>query len=62
VPQPPVGRVQDQGAYGASLDIPDPDGTVLRFLANNPFGPGTFLGVEFTADGTPQVYQTSRFQ
>ncbi len=54
--------VQDRSAYGASLDIPDPDGTVLRFLANNPFNPGTFLGVEFTADGTPQIYQTPRFQ
>jgi hypothetical protein len=27
--------VQDRGAYGASLDVADPDGTVLRFLANN---------------------------
>jgi len=54
--------VQDRGAHGAGLDIPDPDGTVLRFLANNPFSPGTFLGVEFTADGTPQVYQTPRFE
>jgi catechol 2,3-dioxygenase-like lactoylglutathione lyase family enzyme len=53
--------VHDRGAYGANLDIPDPDGTVLRFLANNPLNPGTFHGVEFAADGTPEIYHTRRF-
>ena len=54
--------VQDRGAHGTRLDIPDPDGTVLRLLANHPFSPDIFLGVGLTADGTRQIYQASRFQ
>jgi catechol 2,3-dioxygenase-like lactoylglutathione lyase family enzyme len=54
------GGVQDRGDYGASLDIPDPDGTVLRFLANNPFHAGRFIGVDFGADGQPTLYPTPR--
>jgi catechol 2,3-dioxygenase-like lactoylglutathione lyase family enzyme len=52
--------VQDRGDYGASLDIPDPDGTVLRFLANNPISEGRFLGVDIDADGQPTVYAAPR--
>jgi catechol 2,3-dioxygenase-like lactoylglutathione lyase family enzyme len=54
------GGVQDRGRYGASLDIPDPDGTVLRFLANNPINEGHFLGVDVDRDGQPTVYATSK--
>lgn len=52
--------VQDRGQYGASLDVPDPDGAVLRFLANNIFNPGRFFGIEFGSDGTPTLYDTPR--
>lgn len=48
--------VQDRGEYGALLDIPDPDGTVLRFLANNPITEGRFLGIDIDAGGQPSVY------
>jgi hypothetical protein len=54
------GDLQDRGAYGASLDIPDPDGTVLRFLANNPINEGRFLGVDIDDDGQPVLYTTPK--
>ncbi|MEV2268189.1 VOC family protein [Nonomuraea africana] len=50
------GGVQDRGEYGANLDIPDPDGTVLRFLAGNVIGPGAFLGVDLDGEGRPSIY------
>jgi catechol 2,3-dioxygenase-like lactoylglutathione lyase family enzyme len=52
--------IQDRGEYGASLDIPDPDGTVLRLLANNPIREGRFLGVDIDASGQPTVYVAPR--
>lgn len=52
--------VQDRGTYGASLDIADPDGTVLRFLANNPINAGRFLGVDFDDKGRPSLYTTPK--
>jgi catechol 2,3-dioxygenase-like lactoylglutathione lyase family enzyme len=52
--------VQDRGPYGASLDIADPDGTVLRFLANNPINPAHFLGVDFDENGQPTLYNTPK--
>ena len=54
------GGVQDRGTYGASLDIADPDGTVLRFLANNPINEGSFVGVDFDNAGQPSIYTTPR--
>lgn len=54
------GGVRDRGAYGASLDITDPDGTVLRFLANNPIHEGNFLGVDFDNNGQPSIYATPK--
>ncbi|MGI5282392.1 VOC family protein [Nonomuraea polychroma] len=54
------GGVQDRGEYGASLDIADPDGTVLRFLANNVIGPGSFFGVDVDAEGRPSLYGQPR--
>ena len=52
--------VHDRGEWGAGLDIPDPDGTVLRFLANNPFTADRFIGVEAGPDGEPMFYETPR--
>ena len=38
---------------GVQLDVPDPDGTVIRFLS--PFGDHPpFLGLEFHRDGRPR--------
>jgi hypothetical protein len=36
--------VHGRGDWGAYLDIPDPDGTVVRILANNPISGDRFLG------------------
>jgi catechol 2,3-dioxygenase-like lactoylglutathione lyase family enzyme len=52
--------VQNRGEYGASLDIPDPDGTVLRFLADNPISEGRFIGVDIGVDGQPSLYATPK--
>jgi catechol 2,3-dioxygenase-like lactoylglutathione lyase family enzyme len=44
---------------GVQLDVPDPDGTVIRFLS--PFGDHPpFLGVEFHPDGPPTYYDIPR--
>ncbi|MEV6278014.1 VOC family protein [Nocardia sp. NPDC051832] len=51
-------EVTDRGAYGAFLDIIDPDGTVIRFLANNPIQPGRFVGVDSGPDGDFTLYDT----
>ena len=42
------GDVHDRGEFGIALDVADPDGTVLRFVAGPHTGsPGSFAGVEF---------------
>jgi catechol 2,3-dioxygenase-like lactoylglutathione lyase family enzyme len=44
---------------GVQLDVPDPDGTVIRFLS--PFGDHpSFLGLEFHPDGPPTSYDRPR--
>ncbi|WP_269459044.1 VOC family protein [Micromonospora inositola] len=44
---------------GVQLDVPDPDGTIIRLLS--PFGEHPpFMGVEFPADGSPTFYDTPR--
>jgi len=49
-------EVSDRGEHGAYLDVADPDGTVLRFLANNPMRTGRFLGVDFDGQGGASFY------
>lgn len=54
------GGLHDRGPDGTQLDVPDPDGTVIRFLS--PFaedGPA-FAGVEFHDDGAVSFYETPR--
>jgi hypothetical protein len=46
--------------YGAGLDIPDPDGTLVRIIWHGPQGPSGFLGVALDADGRPEPYCQSR--
>ena len=53
--------VLDRGEYGANVDVPDPDGTVVRFIANNPIGPGRFVGVEFAENQQFSLYDKPRF-
>ncbi|MEV0059319.1 VOC family protein [Nocardia sp. NPDC050718] len=51
-----ISGVGDRGEYGAALDVIDPDGHVVRFLANNPFRADRFLGVDFDGAGGFTVY------
>jgi catechol 2,3-dioxygenase-like lactoylglutathione lyase family enzyme len=53
--------VRDNGPFGSNLDVPDPDGTVLRFLWEAPDAPTTFVGIEFDANGKPSTYDKPRF-
>ncbi|WP_196054743.1 VOC family protein [Nocardia aurantiaca] len=52
------GEVFDRGEYGAALDLVDPDDTVVRLLANNPFDATRFLGVDIDGKGGFSVYDT----
>jgi catechol 2,3-dioxygenase-like lactoylglutathione lyase family enzyme len=56
------GGVQDRGEWGANLDVTDPDGTVLRFLAGNVLEPGTFHGFDFHSDGTIALHPGPRLE
>ena len=54
--------IQDRGEFGIAMDVPDPDGTVLRFVAGPHTGPaGTFFGLEFGA-GAPTRYDQPRLR
>jgi hypothetical protein len=46
--------------YGAGLDIPDPDGTLVRIVWHDPRRPCGFLGIASDADGHPQQYREPR--
>jgi catechol 2,3-dioxygenase-like lactoylglutathione lyase family enzyme len=52
------GDVHERGDYGVALDVPDPDGTVLRFIAGKHIGEG-FDGLAFGA-GPPTFYDDPR--
>jgi catechol 2,3-dioxygenase-like lactoylglutathione lyase family enzyme len=51
--------ILDVPGMGAGMDIPDPDGTVVRVVWTNPDRP-PFLGVEADKNGTGQAYFTPR--
>ncbi len=54
------GDIQDRGEFGIAMDVPDPDGTVLRFVGGPHTGPpGSFFGLEFGA-GAPEFYDQPR--
>jgi catechol 2,3-dioxygenase-like lactoylglutathione lyase family enzyme len=46
--------------YVTGMDIPDPDGTVIRILWHDPRGMSGFLGVEYDVDGRPSAYREPR--
>ena len=52
------GDVHERGDYGVALDIPDRDGTVIRFIAGKHIGEG-FEGLEF-GSGPPTIYNEPR--
>jgi catechol 2,3-dioxygenase-like lactoylglutathione lyase family enzyme len=53
-------EVWRSAGYGAGMDIPDPDGTLVRIAWHDPQRPSGFLGVAFDADGRPQPYHQPR--
>lgn len=56
------GEVHDRGDFGIAMDISDPDGTVLRFVAGPHTGPpGAFAGIEFSS-GPPVIYDQPRLR
>jgi catechol 2,3-dioxygenase-like lactoylglutathione lyase family enzyme len=54
--------IMDSGTYGLGVDVPDPDGTVLRFLCGSGIGEDGFVGVEWDDDGRASVYDQPRFR
>jgi hypothetical protein len=53
--------VQDRGPDEAVVEVPDPDGTVLRFFWERENEETLrFLGLSFDAGGPPTFYQTPR--
>ncbi|MEU9017825.1 VOC family protein [Actinomadura sp. NPDC048394] len=50
---------QDRGRYGAALDVPDPDGTIVRFIYDAE-EPPPFLGLEFDGSGLIGTYNHPR--
>jgi hypothetical protein len=56
------GDVHERGDFGIAMDIADPDGTLLRFVAGAHTGPpGTFAGIEFSS-GPPVIYDQPRLR
>jgi catechol 2,3-dioxygenase-like lactoylglutathione lyase family enzyme len=55
------GPVQDRGPNEAVMDVPDPDGTVLRFFWERDDPDTTqFIGLSFDTEGPPTFYDTPR--
>ena len=53
--------IRDRGPDEAIVDVPDPDGTVLRFLWERESEQRLrFIGLSFGGDGPPAVYDTPR--
>jgi len=46
--------------YGAGLDIPDPDGTLVRIVWHDPARPPGFIGAESGTDRQPRPYFEAR--
>jgi len=52
--------VREQGNFGASLDVLDPDSTHIRFIWVGPEHPTGFVGTVFGEDGRMSFYDTPR--
>jgi catechol 2,3-dioxygenase-like lactoylglutathione lyase family enzyme len=55
-------EVQRIPGYGAGVDIPDPDGTLVRIVWHDPSRPPGFLGAAADADGRPLAYYEPRLK
>lgn len=55
----PVQRIP---GFVTGLEIPDPDGTVVRILWHDPTGWTGFLGVDYDSDGRPTPYRRPRLE
>jgi hypothetical protein len=58
--RPPCKRHLYRGHDGAQLDIPDPDGTVIRFLSPNDDDGPAFAGIELGVGGRMTFYDAPR--
>lgn len=54
--------VREVAGYGAGLDIPDPDGTVVRIVWKDAAAPESFVGVEYGEDAQMTPYFTPRLE
>ncbi|MGQ0575451.1 MAG: VOC family protein [Pseudonocardia sp.] len=54
------GDVTMLGDDGTIVDVPDPDGTVIRFIRLSPDHERGFAGVDLRSDGPPAFYDTPR--
>jgi catechol 2,3-dioxygenase-like lactoylglutathione lyase family enzyme len=54
------GEIQGREAGRLGLDVPDPDGTVLRFIYSEQIAPDRFFGVESGDDSQISYYHTPR--
>jgi catechol 2,3-dioxygenase-like lactoylglutathione lyase family enzyme len=52
------GEIEDRGLNRLAVDVPDPDGTVLRFIYAGDNVPDHFVGVESGDDGQVSLYHT----
>ncbi|MEO7421613.1 MAG: VOC family protein [Ornithinibacter sp.] len=55
-----VSDIIDRGEDGPALDVFDPDGTAIRFLAPGTPDAAGFVGVEFQQDRPPTFYDERR--
>jgi catechol 2,3-dioxygenase-like lactoylglutathione lyase family enzyme len=55
-------EIVDRGPDGRALDIYDPDGMAVRFLAFDSEEDPAFIGVRFDEDQAPSFYGTPRLQ
>lgn len=54
------GELVDDGPDGIHVDVPDPDGTLVRFRTQFPADGPAFCGMEHHANGTVTIYDTPR--
>lgn len=59
----PCSPVQDRGEHEAIVDVPDPDGTVLRFYwMDESVDRDPFIGMIFDGTGPPQLTSVPRLR
>lgn len=54
--------VQDRGEHEAIVDVPDPDGTVLRFYWVDESADSSFVGMVFEGSGPPRFTSEPRLR